>query len=196
MSDTPPSSELVDEVTELLRSSAAGDVARSERLLELVYAELKRIAHRQLSRERFADTLQTTALVHEAYLRLVDQSRIRFQDRGHFLAVATTLMRRILVDHARTRLAAKRSHEKVTLTAANEVGAEDVAFEVLDLDRALERLAKEYPRQARVVELRYFGGLEMKEIGPLVGIAERTVKSDWAFGRAWLLRELETPPRA
>jgi len=183
----------VTEVTDLLRGTPAEAGAARERLIELVYDELKRIAHRQLARERPGHTLQTTALVHEAYLRLVDQRRADWRDRGHFCALATTLMRRILVDHARARLAGRRAHERVTLTASGEPGADDAAFEVLDLDRALDRLAAAFPRVARVVELRYFGGLEMAEIGALLDVVERTVKRDWAFARAWLARELGAP---
>ena len=181
---------LEGEVTALLRSWRTGDSGLSERLIELLYEELKRIARRQLSRERHAQTLQTTALVHEAYLRMSEQLRASFRDRGHFLAVATTLMRRVLVDHARARLAGKRAHERVSLTTMEEIRAPEAAFEVLDLDRALDRLAAEYPRPARVVELRYFGGLELQEIAPLLAISGRTVKRDWAFGRAWIIREL------
>jgi RNA polymerase sigma factor (TIGR02999 family) len=184
----------VDEVTGLLRSWRAREDGSSERLFALVYPELKRLAHRQLALERHAHTLQTTALVNEAYLRLVDQTRVDWRDRGHFFAVAATLMRRVLVDYARTRLAAKRDHERVALTTSvvGEPGSEAAAFEVLDLDWALERLAAAYARPARVVELRTFGGLELVEIGAVLGIAERTVKRDWAFACAWLARELAT----
>jgi RNA polymerase sigma factor (TIGR02999 family) len=184
---------VVTEVTDLLRAWRGGEGARSERLLAAVYAELKRIASRQLARERRGHTLQTTALVHEAYLRLIDQRRVDWRDRGHFFAVASTLMRRVLVDHARARLAGKRAHERVELTAAGEPGADDAAFEVLDLDRALARLAGAFPRPAQVVELRYFGGLELTEIGAVLSVTDRTVKRDWAFARAWLARELGTP---
>jgi RNA polymerase sigma factor (TIGR02999 family) len=188
----------VEEVTGLLRSWRAGEVAPSERLFALVYPELKRLAHRQLARERHGHTLQTTALVHEAYLRLVDQTRVDWRDRGHFFAVAATLMRRVLVDYARARLAAKRAHERLTLTtgAGAAAGNQGAAFEVLDLDWALDRLAAAYARQARVVELRVFGGLELAEIGDALGVAERTVKRDWAFACAWLARELSTAETA
>jgi RNA polymerase sigma factor (TIGR02999 family) len=190
MSDTPPSSELVDEVTKLLRSSAAGDVARSERLLELVYAELKRIAHRQLSRERFADTLQTTALVHEAYLRLVGQHELSWENRRHFFGIAARAMRQILVDHARHRHARKRDGgHPVTLddaVAASAAPAEDI----LGVDEALGRLAAVAPRAAQVVELRYFAGLSLEETAEALGVAPATVKRDWMSARAWLQREL------
>jgi len=187
---------VVTEVTDLLRAWRDGDAQRSERLLGLLYAELKRLASRQLLRERRGHTLQTTALVHEAYMRLVDQRRAEWHDREHFFAVATTVMRRLLVDHARARLADKRAHQPVTLTAAAAADSVGPTFEVLDLDRALEQLAAEHPRPARVVELRFFGGLEMVEIAGVLELAERTVLRDWAFARAWLLRELagEGPP--
>jgi RNA polymerase sigma-70 factor, ECF subfamily len=180
----------VTEVTDLLRAWRGGE-GNPERLMEVVYGELQRIAHRQLRRERVGHTLQTTALVHEAYLRLIDQNRVDWRDRGHFFAVASTLMRRILVDHARARLAEKREHQAIPLSGAVDLGAEDPAYEVLDLDRALERLAAAFPRPARVVELRYFAGLELTVIGEVLGITDRTVKRDWAFARAWLARELQ-----
>jgi RNA polymerase sigma factor (TIGR02999 family) len=188
-----PAAATVTEVTDLLRSWQPRGGPANERLLALVYDELRRLAHGQLARERPGHTLQTTALVHETYLRLVDQRRVDWRERGHFYAVAATLMRRILVDHARGRLAGKRAHERVELTVAEELGAEDAAFEVLDLDRALARLADGFPRAARVVELRYFGGLELAEIGVLLGVTDRTAKRDWAFARAWLARELAGP---
>ncbi len=180
----------VEEVTELLRGWDGSAGAPSERLLALVYPELKRIAQRQLRRERREHTLQTTALVHEAYLRLVGQTRVSWRDRDQFFALASTMMRRVLVDYARARLAAKRFHEPLSLTAAAAVGAEDAAYEVLDLDQALERLANLYPRPARVVELRYFGGMELAEIAKLLGVTDRTIKRDWSFARAWLARAL------
>jgi RNA polymerase sigma factor (TIGR02999 family) len=180
----------VEEVTGLLRAWRGSEAGSSERLFALVYPELKRLAHRQLARERHGHTLQTTALVHEAYLRLVDQKRVDWHDRGHFFAIAATLMRRLLVDYARARLAAKRAHDRLTLTTGAAVQTGEAAFDVLDLDRALDRLAAAYARPARVVELRTFGGLELAEIGEVIGIGERTVKRDWAFARAWLAREL------
>jgi RNA polymerase sigma-70 factor (ECF subfamily) len=186
----PASPATVTEVTDLLRAWRGGE-GNPERVMEVVYGELQRIAHRQLRRERAGHTLQTTALVHEAYLRLIDQNRVDWRDRGHFFAVASTLMRRILVDHARARLAEKREHQAIPLSGAVDLGAEDPAYEVLDLDRALERLAAAFPRPARVVELRYFAGLELTVIAEVLGITDRTVKRDWAFARAWLARELQ-----
>jgi len=182
--------EVVTEVTDLLRDWRSGEAQRSERLLGLLYADLKRVARGQLARERRGHTLQTTALVHEAYMRLVDQQRVDWRDREHFFAVAATVMRRLLVDRARARHADKRAHEAVSLTGPDEPGANDPAFDVLDLDHALEKLAASYPRPARVVELRFFGGLEVEEIARVLDVADRTVKRDWSFARAWLLREL------
>ena len=187
---TEPGEAVVTEVTDLLRGWRTGEAQRSDRLLRLLYADLKRVARRQLERERQGHTLQTTALVHEAYLRLVDQRRVDWRDREHFFAVAATVMRRLLVDHARARLADKRVHESVTLGAAGEPPVDDPAFELLGLDRALEKLAADFPRPARVVELRFFGGLEVEETARVLEVADRTVKRDWAFARAWLLREL------
>ena len=182
--------ERVEELTELLRGWDGSAGVPSERLLALVYPELKRIAQQQLRRERPGHTLQTTALVHEAYLRLVGQTRVSWRDRDQFFAVASTMMRRVLVDYARARIAAKRFHEPLSLTAAADVGRDEGAYEVLDLDLALERLANLYPRPARVVELRYFGGLELAEIAGVLGVTDRTIKRDWSFARAWLAREL------
>ena len=183
---TPPA-----DVTFLLRAWRAGDDGAGDRLVEVLYNELHEMARRRLARERAGGTLQTTALVHEAYLRLVDQRHVNWRDRGHFLALAATMMRRVLVDRARARRAGKRGSgdPPITLTDVAAAGL-DPAVEVLDVDRALERLANAYPRPARVVELRFFGGLELEEIGAVVGVTERTIKRDWAFARAWLAREL------
>jgi RNA polymerase sigma factor (TIGR02999 family) len=185
-----PLAEVVTEVTDLLRAWRTGEAQQSERLLGLLYTDLKRVAQRQLARERRGNTMQTTALVHEAYLRLVDQRRVDWRDRGHFFAVAATVMRRLLVDRARARLADKRGPPPLSLTAADDRGVRDPAFEVLDLDRALDKLAASFARPARVVELRFFGGLDMAEIAGILDVTERTVKRDWSFARAWLLREL------
>ena len=185
-----PGRAVVTEVTDLLRDWRGGEVQRSDRLLGLLYADLKRIARRQLARERRGHTLQTTALVHEAYVRLVDQRRVDWRDREHFFAVAATVMRRLLVDRARARRADKRAHQALTITTAGEPGASDPAFDVLDLDHALDRLTAAFPRPARVVELRFFAGLEIEEIARVLEVTDRTVKRDWAFARAWLLREI------
>jgi len=179
------------EVTELLRAWRSGDTQAGDLLVRVLYRELHDMARRRLRGERPGMTLQTTALVHETYLRLVDQRRVEWRDRSHFLALAATMMRRILVDRARARQAGKRGagEPAITLTDAACAGVNS-ADQVLDVDRAIERLTAAYPRPARVVEMRFFGGLELEEIGAVLGITERTVKRDWAFARAWLAREL------
>lgn len=177
------------EVTALLRAWRRGDESARERLIEQVYSTLRRIASAQLRRERHGQTLDATGLVHEAYVRLAGSVDIDWRDRSHFFAIASIAMRRVLVDRARARLAAKRDPGDFGITYAHEqapVGPE----ELLDLDQALERLAAEEPRLARVVEMRYFAGLEHSEIAEVMGVSDRTVKRDWAFARAWLLREL------
>ena len=185
------------EVTELLHAWRAGDPEAEEQLVRVLYRELHEMARRRLRRERPGTTLQATALVHEAYLRLVDQRRVEWRDRGHFLALAATMMRRVLVDRARARRAGKRGGGEAAVALTDFAGVANVAdggidpaVEVLAVDRALERLSAAFPRPARVVELRFFGGLEMAEIGEVIGVTERTVKRDWAFARAWLAREL------
>jgi len=181
------------DVTTLLRRWRVGEVGAEELLLGAVYSDLRRIARGQLRGERAGHTFQATDLVHEAYFRLVDQTRVDWHDRAHFFAIAATCMRRVLVDHARARLAAKRAHEPVSLALAEGRAEELPEVEVLDLDRALDRLAGTYPRHARVVELRYFSGLEVEEIASVLDVSDRTVKRDWSFARAWLLRELARP---
>ena len=182
--------EQTHEVTALLHAWRAGDTQAGEALLARVYAELRRMARGQLRREHLS-TLEPTALVHEAFLRLVDQKRAEFHDRSHFFAIAATVMRRVLVDQARARLADKRHHLAVPLAVATDLaGSLDRDPELLDLDRALERLAVEHARAARVVEMRFFAGLGEREIGEALGVGERTVKRDWAFARAWLLADL------
>jgi RNA polymerase sigma factor (TIGR02999 family) len=180
------------EVTRLLRAWRDGDESARERLIDRVYSELKKIAGAQMRNERRGSTLEATGLVHETFLRLSDQKRVDWRDRVHFYGLAATCMRRILVDRARARSAAKRDPEGFLLTA--EVGGRATSpEELLDLDRALERLAAEHPRLAQVVEMRYFAGLELTEIGEVLAISDRTVKRDWAFARAWLLEALEGP---
>jgi RNA polymerase sigma factor (TIGR02999 family) len=162
-----------------------------EPLLASVYDELRRLAAYQLSSEQRGHTLQATALVHEAYLRLAGQSGGQWQDRRHFIAVASEMMRRVLVDHARARQRIKRGSgmANVSLSEAMElVDGRDV--EVLDLDRALNRLAEVDPRKARLVELRYFGGLTMEESAEVLGASSATLERDWRFARAFLRREL------
>jgi RNA polymerase sigma factor (TIGR02999 family) len=170
------------------RKDAAGEV------LPLIYAELHRIAERHMRAERAGHTLQATQLVHDAFLKLVDQDRVQWQDRAHFFAVASQAMRRLLVDHARARVAAKRGAgaARVPLTGAITLAAEPAmgVEDLLSLDAALEELAALDPRQARVVELRYFGGLEIEEAAESLSISPATLKREWAMARAWLHRRL------
>jgi RNA polymerase sigma factor (TIGR02999 family) len=181
-------------VTELLRAWGSGDAQASEALVPLVYAELRRQAQRALRREGAGHTLQATALVHEAWLRLDGQHDARWESRTQFLAVAAQMMRRVLVDHARTRHALKRGGGamQVSLGDANRaVAAPDDGVDVLALDDALARLAILDPRKARLVELRYFAGLSIPEAASALGISPATVGREWAVARMWLRRELE-----
>ena len=187
----PPQEAPRSDVTQLLLAWRGGDPSAGERLLPAIYAELHRQAARAMRREPSEHTLQATALVHEAYLRLVDQSRVEWRNRAHFFGVAAQIMRRILVDHARGRHAAKRGGgmQRLTLNDADAaVGEREV--DVLDLHEALERLDALDPLQARLVELRYFSGLNIEETAEALDISPATVKREWAVARAWLRREL------
>lgn len=188
---------MASEVTELLRAWKGGDDEALERLIPEVYRELRGIAARQLQGERGGHTLQPTALVHEAFLKLQGLRAIEWHDRAHFFAFSSRIMRRILVDHARGRLAAKRGAElpHVELTEGWDGVAPPAlsAAELIDLDRALDRLAAEEPRLAQLVEVRFFGGLTVEEAAAVLDCSPRTVKRDWAFARAWLLKELAAP---
>ena len=188
MSEEPNSPR---EVTRLLAAWGQGDKLALERLTRLVYEELRRLAHRYMGQQRDGHTLQTTALVNEAYLRLAGQHEPRFENRTHFLAVAATAMRQILVDHARTALRQKRGAgvPMVELDEAAWVSAEPPR-ELVDLNEALEKLAALNARKARVVELKYFGGLKHEEIARVMEVSEMTVRRDWTFSRAWLYSEL------
>jgi RNA polymerase sigma-70 factor, ECF subfamily len=179
------------EVTRLLAAWGQGDALALEKLTRLVYEELRRLAHRYMGQQRDGHTLQTTALVNEAYLRLAGQEEPRFQDRTHFLAVAATAMRQILVDHARTALRQKRGAgaQRVELDEAACVTNEPTR-ELVELSEALEKLAALDARKARVVELKYFGGLKHEEIAEVMKVSEVTVRRDWTFSRAWLYAEL------
>jgi RNA polymerase sigma-70 factor (ECF subfamily) len=181
-----------DEVTNLLRSWGRGEEDAANRLLAVIYDDLHAQAARAMRREGGEHTLQATALVHEAYLRLVDQKHVDWKNRAHFFAIAAQSMRRVLVDHARGRLAEKRGGgvEKVTLSDAAVGSNDDDAVDVLALHDALERLAALDADQARVVELRYFGGMNIDETAEALGISAATVKREWAVARAWLKREL------
>ena len=181
-------------VTEVLDAWKAGDDQALQRLLPLVYRDLRAIAGKQLRGEREGHTLQPTALVNEAFLRLRNLRGVQWKDRAHFFAFASRMMRRILVDHARRRHAGKRGSgaERVEWADAMAGGVAPVfdAPQLIDLDRALDRLAAGEPGLARLVEMRYFGGLTVEESAQVLGCSESTVKRDWAFARAWLLREL------
>jgi RNA polymerase sigma factor (TIGR02999 family) len=178
------------DVTGLLVAWSHGDADANDRLIEAVYAELRGLARGYLRRERPDHSLAPTALVHEAYLRLVDQRRVPWQNRAHFFAIAAHVMRRLLVDHARAHGAAKRgSGHRVPLLDL-DVAVEPEDFDVIALDAALARLAAFDSRQSRLVELRFFGGLTGDEIAAVLGVAPITVKRDWALAKAWLFREL------
>jgi RNA polymerase sigma-70 factor (ECF subfamily) len=186
----PPRSD----VTQLLlerNARGAGGAEASRQLFELVYEELRRLAGALMRRERSAHTLQPTALVHEAFLRLVGATQIDWQDRAHFMGISARAMRQVLVDHARRHAAAKRGGglAHVTLTGV-EVAAPGDAVEVLELHEALERFAALDGRAARVVELRVFGGLSVQETAQVLEVSPRTVDGDWAVARMWLTREL------
>ena len=181
----------IHEVTDLLQAWSEGDIGARDRLVPLVYQELRRRAAAHLRRERRGHTLQPTALVHETYLRLVDQKRAVWHNRAQFFGVASQMMRRILVDRARARRMAKRSGQwtRVTLEAA-QVVSQPVSVDVLDLDAALTRLAAFDPRKSRVAELRFFGGLSLDETGHALGLSVATVEREWQAGRAWLFKSL------
>lgn len=180
------------EVTALLKDWSGGDQRALERLLPLVYDELRKLAAGYMRKERADHTLQPTALVHEAYLRLIDQQRVDWNNRAHFFGIAAQMMRRVLVDHARRRQAGKRDAATWLLSFSEEVAKADRDPELLDFDRALERLAALDPRQAKIVELRFFGGLTVEETAEVAGISAATVKREWHTARAWLAREIRS----
>ena len=177
------------DITALLKDWSGGDRAALEKLMPVVYEELRRLAAAHLRSERSDHTLQPTALVHEAYLRLADQRSVEWANRAHFFSIAARIMRRILVDHARRRRALKRDGGGLRLTLA-EASTEDRGPELLALDTALTSLEALDPRQARIVELRFFGGLSVEETAEAAGISTATVKREWRTARAWLRREI------
>ena len=183
--------ELSKQVSELLANWNNGDAEAREALMPLVYNELRKLAASHLRRERSDHTLQPTALVHEVYLRLADQKNVQWQDKTHFFGVAAQLMRRILVDHARSHTADKRGSglPKVSLNEAIAMSRERPA-ELLALDESLTQLASTDPQQSRIVELRVFGGLTIEQTAEILGISPATVKRDWTLAKAWLLREI------
>jgi RNA polymerase sigma-70 factor (ECF subfamily) len=180
------------DVTQLLLAWRGGDEQALHKLTPLVYDELRRLARARMNSERPGHTLQTTALVHETYTRLIDTPRVNWQDRNHFFAVCSTLMRRVLVDHARSRAYLKRGGgvKLVPLEEAREVGR-DGLVDLLALDEALTRLAAIDPRKSQVVELRFFGGLTVDETADVLHTSPDTVMRDWKFSQAWLLSELD-----
>jgi len=178
-------------VTQLLAQAGAGSQAAFDQVFPLVYAELRRIAAREMRRERPGRTLQTTALVHEAYLRLLKDASLSIENRAHFLGIAARAMRQILIEHARARGARKRGGGGVRVTLDDAAASlEAPSVDVLALDEALQRLARLDERHAKVVELRYFGGMSVEETAAAMGLSPATVKRDWTLARAWLFREL------
>lgn len=184
------------DVTRLLVSWTNGDRDALQQLMPLVYGELHRLASRYLSRERSDHTLQSTALVHEAYLKLVDQRRVQWQNRAHFFGVAAQIIRRLLVDHARTHNAGKRGGGayKLALDDALGVAERERDLNLVALDEALTHLAAIDEQQSRIVELRFFGGLSIEDTAAVLGISPATVKRDWNVAKAWLYRDLSRRP--
>jgi len=179
------------EVSQLLRAWSNGDQNAFDQLVPLVYEELRQMAKRYMERQNPGHTLQTTAIIHEAYLRLVEQKQIQWQNRAHFFAVAARVMRHILVDYARARHAAKRGGEaKLVPLDEAALASSQLAAELVALDDALESLAAVDRRKCQVVELRYFGGLSVQEAAEVLKVSPETVARDWRLARTWLLREL------
>jgi len=179
------------EVTALLVACSGGDAHARTQLIDVVYGELRRLARGFIRRERPDHSLPPTALVHEAYLKLVGQRRTRWQNRAHFFAIAAHSMRRILVDHARAHGARKRGAEARVPFHDADTASDPFDLDILALDVALERLGARYPRQAQLVELRFFGGLTVEETAAVLGVASITVKRDWALAKTWLYREVQ-----
>ncbi len=185
------------EVTQLLVQYSNGDASALDALLPQVYDELHKLAASYMRRENPGHTLQPTALVHEAYFKLIDQRSVEWKNRSHFFGVAAQLMRRILIDHARQRLASKRGGSRARITFEEALHGDDDSPDLLDLDDAIKKLAKMDERQAKIVELRYFGGLSIEETAEVLQTSPATVKRDWTLARTWLYRELsgnESPP--
>ena len=175
-----------DQTTELLRQWRAGDQEALDRLIPHVYSELRRLAQGLLRDERPGHTLRATALVNEAYLRLIDQRKVAAEDKAHFLGIAASMMRRILVDYARKRRAGKRGWDHNVPLVESRVGGSEKAAEILALHGALEKLAERDPRQSQLVELKYFAGLSIDEIAAVMKMSPSAVKREWRFARAWL----------
>jgi RNA polymerase sigma factor (TIGR02999 family) len=179
------------QITQLLQDWSEGNEAALERLTPLVYAELHKLAHYQMNRERPGHTLQTSALVNEAFMRLVDQTNVKWNNRAHFFGIAAQMMRRILVDYARSHLYAKRGGGAIHVSLDHaQLAMNEPIAEVTALDEALSKLESIDPQQARVVELRFFGGLTIKETAEVMSISVDMVKREWSTARAWLYREM------
>jgi RNA polymerase sigma-70 factor, ECF subfamily len=180
------------QVTLLLKAMNRGDKSAADQLLPIVYSELHRLAKSYMSRERRDHTLQPTALINQAYLRIAQQEHMEWQNHAHFIGFAANVMRRVLVDHARERNAAMRGGGRVRVELDEGVAASpEASAEILQLEEALTRLEQLNPRQAQVVEMRYFGGLSVEEVASILGIAPRSVKRDWALARMWLYQEIQ-----
>ena len=180
-----------NEITEQLIAWSRGDEAALEKLIPAVYQELRRMADSYLRREDAGHSLQPTALVHEAYLRLIDQTKVEWQNRAHFFGVAAQMMRRILIDHAKTKHRAKRGGTTVKVVLDEHATfTQERAAELLALDDALQALARMDQRKSQIVELRYFGGLTVEETAQVLGVSDKTVMRDWSLAKAWLYREL------
>lgn len=179
------------DLTQILHDWGEGDREAVVKLMPLVYEELRRVARNYLRKERADHTLQATALVHEAYLRLADEKNVTWQNRAHFYRVAARLMRRILVDHARAHNSARRGglEQKVSLEEAQSLAQAETP-DLVVLDRVLSSFSESYPRKGEVVELKFFGGLEAREIAEVLNVSEKTVLRDWRFAKLWLCREL------
>lgn len=185
------SSRDTEQISQLLQQMQAGDSSAASKLMPLVYDEFRALAERYLQHERKNHTLQPTALVNEAYLKLMDQTRVEWKNRAHFFAVGAQIMRRILVDHARRRSRLKHGGARARVTLDEAVALSPQRDEdVLSLHEALEKLAALDERQARVVELRFFAGLSVEEVAEVLSVSKRTVEGDWTMARAWLAREL------
>jgi RNA polymerase sigma factor (TIGR02999 family) len=187
--------QAANDITQLLLAWGKGDQNAFDALVPLVYDELRKLARNYMRGQPAGHTLQTTALVNEAYLRLIDSSRVNWQNRTHFFAVSAQLMRRVLVDFARAKASQKRGGERIQITLDEKIeAASGENTDLVALDEALQELAKLNARQSQIVELRYFGGLSEEEIAETLKISTRTVRRDWSIARAWLYRKLSEPP--
>ncbi|MBK6587178.1 MAG: sigma-70 family RNA polymerase sigma factor [Acidobacteria bacterium] len=186
-----PAMKTTDEVTKLLNEFGAGNESSPDKLLAIVYDDLRRLAGSYMQNERGDHTLQATALVHEAYMRLVDWKNVSWQSRAQFFSVAAGVMRKVLIDHARARRANKRAGHKLVLDDAISI-PEQRPIDLIALDEALQSLEKIDPRQAKIVEMRFFGGLSIEETAYILKVSESTVRRDWTFAKAWFQRELKS----